>query len=86
VGKKEMNIRNRAFVSYSHADVEHLARLQVHLAPYIREKKIDVWDDTRITPGARWKEESKNFSKLIIGNIRVSFFHVFFSLQLTKFR
>ncbi len=49
--------RTRAFVSYSHADAEHLTRLHVHLAPYIREHKVDVWDDTRITPGALWKEE-----------------------------
>ncbi|HLW02185.1 MAG TPA: TIR domain-containing protein [Ktedonobacterales bacterium] len=51
--------RNRAFVSYSHADAEHLTRLHVHLAPYTREQKVDVWDDTRIIPGARWKEEIK---------------------------
>lgn len=50
---------NKAFVSYSHTDVEHLARMQIHLAPYIREKKVDVWDDTRIKPGSRWKEEIK---------------------------
>ena len=50
---------NKAFVSYSHTDVEHLARMQIHLAPYIREKKVDVRDDTRIKPGSRWKEEIK---------------------------
>lgn len=52
-------LRNRAFVSYSHADAEHLTRLHVHLAPYTREHKVDVWDDTRITLGARWKEDIK---------------------------
>lgn len=50
-------MRNGAFVSYCHADAEYLTRLQVHLAPYIREKKVDLWDDTRITPGGQWKEE-----------------------------
>jgi hypothetical protein len=54
-----MNMRNRAFVSYSHADAKYLIRLQVHLAPYQRTMKVDVWDDTRITPGVRWKEEIK---------------------------
>lgn len=49
--------RTRAFVSYSHADAEHLTRLHVHLAPYMRQGKVDVWDDTRIRPGMRWKEE-----------------------------
>ncbi len=52
-------LRNRAFVSYSHADAEHLTRLHVHLAPYEREQKVDVWDDTRIKPGMQWKEEIK---------------------------
>jgi len=49
--------RTRAFVSYCHADAEHLTRLHVHLAPYARQGKVDVWDDTRIRPGMRWKEE-----------------------------
>jgi WD40 repeat protein len=49
--------RTRAFVSYSHADAEHLTRLHVHLAPYARQGKVDVWDDTRIKPGMSWKEE-----------------------------
>ena len=51
--------RTRAFVSYSHADEEHLQRLHTHLEYYKREQKLDVWDDTRITPGAHWKEEIK---------------------------
>ena len=49
--------RSTVFISYSHTDAEYLKRLRVHLAPYEREHKVDVWDDTRITPGARWKEE-----------------------------
>jgi outer membrane protein assembly factor BamB len=52
-----MNMRNRVFVSYSHVDAEHLRRLRIHLAPYIREKKVDMWDDTRLMPGSRWKQE-----------------------------
>ncbi len=49
--------RTRAFVSYSHADAEHLTRLHVHLAPFVRQGNVDVWDDTRIKPGMRWKDE-----------------------------
>jgi TIR domain len=58
-GENRMSVRSRAFISYSHTDAKHLRRLKVHLAPYIREKKVDVWDDTHIMPGARWKEEIK---------------------------
>jgi uncharacterized protein YegL len=49
--------RTSAFVSYCHADAEHLTRLHVHLAPFARQGKVDVWDDTRLRPGMRWKEE-----------------------------
>jgi hypothetical protein len=45
------------FVSYSHADKECLKRLQVHLRPLERLDLVDVWADTRIKAGARWKEE-----------------------------
>lgn len=45
------------FVSYSHRDSEKLGKLQTHLAPYIRGKTLEVWDDTKIKPGERWREE-----------------------------
>ncbi|MCP5117715.1 MAG: toll/interleukin-1 receptor domain-containing protein [bacterium] len=45
------------FVSYSHRDKKWLERLQVHLKPLLREGDIDLWDDTRIQPGADWKAE-----------------------------
>ncbi|HEY7127923.1 MAG TPA: TIR domain-containing protein, partial [Ktedonobacterales bacterium] len=50
-------IRTRAFVSYSHKDEQHLQRLHIHLKPYIRDHKVDVWDDTHIAPGTNWHEE-----------------------------
>ena len=46
-----------AFVSYSHADSESLERLQVHLRPLVKKGKIDLWADTKIKAGDRWKEE-----------------------------
>jgi WD40 repeat protein len=49
--------RSRVFISYSHADKVHLKRLQVHLAPYVQAKLFEVWDDTHIQPGDKWKEE-----------------------------
>ncbi|RCJ42281.1 hypothetical protein A6770_08745 [Nostoc minutum NIES-26] len=50
-------IRDRVFISYSHKDSKWLQRLQVHLKPLERLGIIQKWDDTQITPGARWREE-----------------------------
>lgn len=43
--------RSSVFISYSHEDVVWLERLRVHLTPLVRENKIEIWDDTKITPG-----------------------------------
>ena len=51
--------RPSVFVSYSHQDRNWLARLRVHLKPLERDFAIDIWDDTRIDPGAKWKDEIK---------------------------
>jgi hypothetical protein len=45
------------FISYSHVDKEYLGRLQVHLRPLIKQNRIELWDDTRIKAGEKWKEE-----------------------------
>lgn len=52
-----MGERTQVFISYSHQDADWLKRLQVHLAPLERAGVIHRWDDTRIKPGARWREE-----------------------------
>lgn len=49
--------RHRVFVSYSHRDRRHLDRLQVHLRPIERDGLMDLWDDTRLTPGSEWRRE-----------------------------
>jgi pimeloyl-ACP methyl ester carboxylesterase len=49
--------RTSVFVSYSHKDQRWLERLQIHLKPMVREGTIDLWDDTRIKAGDKWKEE-----------------------------
>ena len=49
--------RTRVFISYSHRDSTWLKRLQVHLKPLVRNKQIEVWDDTRIDAGMKWKDE-----------------------------
>ena len=48
-------LRN-VFVSYSHADTEWLEQIRVHLRPLERQGLIELWDDTRIQPGMRWRE------------------------------
>ena len=52
-----MAIRTKVFVSYSHQDGEWLERLRVHLRPLEREYEIDVWDDTKISPGSKWRQQ-----------------------------
>ena len=47
--------RNKFFVSYSHLDNEYLADVQRHFKPFLSH--IDFWDDTKILPGQKWKEE-----------------------------
>ena len=52
-----MATRPKIFISYSHEDKEWLERLQIHLKPLVRDETIDLWDDTRIKTGDRWREE-----------------------------
>ncbi|PAC33347.1 toll/interleukin-1 receptor domain-containing protein [Flectobacillus sp. BAB-3569] len=48
-------VRNKVFVSYSHLDKEFLTDIQRHFKPFLRQ--IDFWDDTKIQPGQKWKDE-----------------------------
>lgn len=45
------------FISYSHADREYLERLLVHLKPLEKDGLIDLWVDTRLRAGDRWRKE-----------------------------
>jgi len=54
---KEDGARNKVFISYSHLDKEFLKDIQRHFKPFL--KKIDYWDDSKIQPGKKWKEEIK---------------------------
>ncbi len=55
----ETNARSRSslFISYSHKDARWLREVKTALKPVLRNSTIDLWDDTRIRPGARWKRE-----------------------------
>jgi len=47
--------RSKVFVSYSRIDVDVLNSMKRHFKPLT--EKIDFWDDSRIMPGEKWKEE-----------------------------
>ncbi|MBL8182740.1 MAG: tetratricopeptide repeat protein [Blastocatellia bacterium] len=48
------------FISYSHADSRSLDELKTMLSPLVRNKKLELWDDTKIKPGEKWKEQIGN--------------------------
>lgn len=60
--------RKQVFFSYSHADAEYLERVLVHLRPVERSGAIDLWSDTKIKAGDRWKEEIRK----AVGRARVA--------------
>mgnify|MGYP000595578286 CR=1 FL=1 len=49
--------RNKVFISYSHLDKDYLNDIQRHFTPF--KNDIDFWDDSKILPGQKWKEEIK---------------------------
>jgi hypothetical protein len=49
--------REKIFVSYSHKDKKLFDEFKTMLAPAIRKGIVDIWDDTQIAAGAKWKEE-----------------------------
>jgi formylglycine-generating enzyme required for sulfatase activity len=51
--------RRHVFVSYSHADRAWVERLKRMMAPLLRGggQELRLWDDSRIAPGMRWREE-----------------------------
>ena len=54
---QEKNKREKVFISYSHLDKQYLTDIQRHFKPF--KSQIDFWDDSRIQPGQKWKEEIK---------------------------
>lgn len=48
--------RDQVFISYSRKDKKLFDQLQTFLKPLVRDKKISVWDDTKIKAGDKWRE------------------------------
>jgi hypothetical protein len=51
--------RNEVFVCYSRANKKWLERVRVHLRPLERQELLRLFDDTKIEPGTRWRDEIK---------------------------
>jgi hypothetical protein len=49
--------RKTVFVSYAHEDRKWANELLTFLAPWILDKRVKLWDDSRIQPGASWRSE-----------------------------
>jgi len=50
----------RLFISYSKQDEAFVEKLNKHLAPLLRAKKVEVWWDGMLTPGSVWDAEIKH--------------------------
>ena len=49
--------RKTVFVSYAHEDRKWADELVTFLAPWIRDKRVDLWDDSQIQLGDNWQTE-----------------------------
>ncbi len=54
---KPQKAKKSIFVSYSHYDTEYLERLKIHLKPFEKKGQIDLWADTKIKAGDKWKDK-----------------------------
>lgn len=49
--------RNRVFVAYAQKDLVWLKALTLHLEFFAKQGVLELWDDTRISPGDSWRGE-----------------------------
>src|SRR4051812_33157201 len=57
LGVQATSVRNQAFISYSHLDSAWLVRLKVLLKPFLKNGRVEVWDDRYIQVGDDWRRE-----------------------------
>jgi nucleoside 2-deoxyribosyltransferase len=53
--ERDREQKTSVFVSYSHTDADYLDRLLVHLKPLEKSGALDLWVDTRLRAGDKWK-------------------------------
>jgi FixJ family two-component response regulator len=53
----QLPARKNVFISYSHTDEKWLAELKKMLSPIVRKDMLDIWDDTRLKVGDKWRDE-----------------------------
>lgn len=60
---KSDKAENHVFISYSHHDRGFLERLMVHLSPLEKEGLIELWVDTKLEAGDKWKVQIQDALK-----------------------
>lgn len=58
-GSGQPLMRDKVFISYSHADKKFLDELLAHLKPLERAGRVSAWSDRQIQPGSQWQGEIK---------------------------
>jgi len=55
--KSKSKSKKTIFVSYSHKDTIYLDRIKIHLKPLEKKGLVDLWSDTLIASGEKWKDK-----------------------------
>ncbi len=78
----------KIFISYSHLDKRWLERLEMHLKLLVNMPEIDLWNDTRLKAGDRWRQEIRDaIATPKVANLLVSAnFNHHSSLQVTNYQ
>jgi hypothetical protein len=72
-GQLTPNKQMAIFISYSHTDSEYLNRLHVHLKPFEKSGQVELWSDTKINAGDKWKTKIEQaLSKAAIAILLIS--------------
>jgi hypothetical protein len=57
--KKQSEVKDLVFISYSHKDMRFKRDLETWLKPYFRSGAVTAWSDAQIVPGAKWFDKIK---------------------------